>query len=97
MTDDRKIITDQVEQVWIIGYTLEDIAKEINDLLERYGPTARLQYENHPDRDIYVEISRPETDEEVLVRKSIENTMRLNAENREREEFKRLQRKFGVK
>lgn len=94
MDNQRKIIESNEEQVHIIGYPLGDIAETINDLLERYGPNAKLVYENHPDRDIYVETTRPETDSEMNVRISIERTMQLQREARERKEFERLQAKF---
>lgn len=95
MDNQRKIIESNEEQVHIIGYTLGDIAETINDLLERYGPNAKLVYENHPDRDIYVEITRPETDSEMNVRISIERTMQLQREARDMEHYQQLHKRYG--
>lgn len=95
MDNQRKLIQSQEEQAWIIGHSLRDIANVINDLIYRYGDDAKLVYENHPDRDIYVEITRLETDGEMQKRVSIERTMQLQREAREREQYQQLQAKYG--
>lgn len=96
---ERQIIQTKAECLDDLDYmTLGRVAKYITQLSEKYGPDARI--EQHEDRyddhsRLYVVIQRPETDAEMKYRISREEYYQKINEEREREDYERLQKKFG--
>lgn len=84
---------------------LGSLAKRIQEYIEDFGPDAYLewdQYNHYPySREaspIYrLKIEREESDEEFSKRLAEESARQAIIDTREKEEFERLQKKFGVK
>lgn len=98
---ERKMIPER-EHFFEIGGTLSDMQATLQAMIERYGPDAYIEGETEPysdsDREsFYVFTKRPENDREYYKRVKEEERMAAIFEKRERDEFERLQAKFGAK
>lgn len=103
----RKIINDRVEDIstWEFEGSLADVKQHIQNLIDKHGPDARLDYNRHfyydydneptPRYELY--IKREENDAEVKQRLMEEAEYTRQREERERAEFERLSQKFGAK
>lgn len=85
--------------------TLADLRGRINDWIDLYGPTARLDWDAHfqheydpnPSPRFNIVRDREETDEEYDRRVAKEKVDRQALEARELAELERLQKKFAGK
>jgi hypothetical protein len=103
----KKIITVMVNDVstWELEGKLSDVSALIQEWIKKYGADARLnwdpdywpQYNDSPSPRYEIKIDREETDAEYEKRIEAENFSKNLHEAREREEFERLQKKFGAK
>ena len=106
-TPTKKIIREMVDDVspYELTGTLKQLADQIQGYIDQHGPEARLDWNKYHYHDYDNEASprfeiyrdREETDEEYDRRTIKENIDKQMIEAREREEFERLQKKFGVK
>ena len=101
----RKIITvtAQTFSPYDFERTLENLLKEVKELIKVYGKDARLDYDPHHYEPYSSEasprfgilVSREETEEEYQSRVAEEKALGDDREARERAEFERLSKKFG--
>lgn len=77
---------------------LSKVAAYIDTLIQKYGPDATLDFratDEYGYPDVCVDVSRPETDEEMNMRISIRAKYEeLNVEARRRE-YEKLKKEFG--
>jgi hypothetical protein len=95
---ERKMVDVEVGSLSLNYSTLEDAKKQINYLIEHFGPSAEIHQEQYPYSDsshLAVYAKRPETDIQMARRIADEERWELEREKRDREEFDRLQKKFG--
>jgi len=100
----RKTITVNVDIVSPHDWegTLKQVRARIDELIEQHGEGARLDWnayyyyrgDESPTPRFEVQVTRPETDEEIAVRLAGVERDRLAQEARERKEYERLQAKF---
>jgi uncharacterized protein YwgA len=84
--------------------TLENLLKDVKQLIRTYGSKARLDYDPHHYEPYSTEaspqfgilVSREETEEEYQSRVAVEKALGDDREARERAEFERLSKKFGA-
>lgn len=82
--------------------TLVDLRNRLNDWIDSYGPTAKLDWDAHfqheydptPSPRFNIVVDREETDEEFDKRLVKEKYNRQLRETAERVEFERLKKKF---
>ncbi len=94
----RKIITVPATSIDIEYSTLGDAAKTIAELIEHYGPDAKLKYYEPAYTDskyLYVFETRLETDDEMNTRILQEECWEVEAVERDRKEFERLSKLYG--
>ena len=97
---ERKLILKEVTTLDIDGYLLKDVVKNLTELLAEYGPDAQVSEEQHQYQDgRYMALLRPtpETDAEMAQRINQEAINAARRERIERQEFERLQAKFGAR
>lgn len=100
-------IRKQVEEIsiWEFEGNLSTILERVQDLIKKYGPEARVdynknfyyEYDNEPSPRFELYVEREETDAELKLRvlQTAEHIRRH--EEAEKAEFERLQAKFGAK
>jgi hypothetical protein len=102
-TPQKKIIEETVAEIdgYSFEVTLAGLSQYVRDLIQKYGPDARVHYEKYflpyDDNDYYhhITIKREETDEEFQKRLAEEKARQDAIDERERKEFERLNKKFG--
>jgi hypothetical protein len=85
--------------------TLVDLRGKINDWIDLYGPTARLDWDPHfyydydpnPSPRFNIIGWREETDKELAIRLEKDEEMKTLTDRRDEAEFERLQKKFGFR
>lgn len=92
----RKTIVKVAERVE--GYTLKEVLENVNDLIERYGENAEVDYTTRDKWDdhqyLCVLSERLETDDEMKNRIKSEEYTKKMREDLEKREYKRLKKKF---
>jgi len=101
----KKIIQTTMDDIspYELEMDLAELRARVDEWIEKYGPDARLDwdkyhyypYESEPSPRFNILVSREETDAEFTNRLENEKSQRLAVELRERQEFERLQQKFG--
>jgi hypothetical protein len=103
---ERRMIDVRPES--LSGYDFESSLSSLKDLIqgliEKYGPDARLDwdpdfyelYNPSPSPKFHVYVRRMENNEEYENRVAQETKRLRENEDRERQEFNRLQKKFGA-
>jgi hypothetical protein len=101
----RKFIREQVDDVstWEFEGTLSSVLKRVQELIDKHGPGAYLNYNRHfyydydnnptPRYEMYID--REETDAEVKQRLMVEANYARQREEADKAEFERLSKKFG--
>lgn len=107
MKQNKRTVTESRDEFspWDLEGSLVDLRARIDNWISTYGNTARLDwdpdfyhaYDPNPSPRFSILVDRPETNEECADRTALEAAAVLARENREREEFIRLQTKFGAK
>jgi len=95
MTTERKLLPKEVDTLDLDGVLLKDAVKDLTELLEHYGDTARISEESRS--YLIVVVPTLESDDQLANRLKSEALRVLNKEARDRAEFERLQKKFVVK
>jgi hypothetical protein len=102
----RLKIKERVDDIstWEFEGTLATVLERVQTLIERHGPDARVNYNQHfyydydneptPRYELYAE--REETDDELKVRMLEQAEHIRKREEAEKAEFERLSKKFGV-
>ncbi len=103
----KKIISVEVDTMSPSDFegTLADARQKINELIDEYGPVARLDwnryfyydYATQPSPRFELYVDREETDEEFEKRVVQEKKLEAEQEKRDRKELVRLQKKLGEK
>jgi hypothetical protein len=103
----KKVITDTSNHFSPSDFEgmLTDARDRIRDLINDYGPSARLyfdrdfhyDYDSNPSPQFFIHFSRDETNEEFEKRVKEEEQKKAAIEAREFAEYQRLQKKFGSK
>jgi hypothetical protein len=103
----KKVINETVEEVspYDLGTTLERLLEQVNEWIIKYGLDADFDwdsdhwepYHSSPSPRFNIKKKREETSAEYEKRIQEEDLRKNSQETREREEFERLQRKFGGK
>jgi hypothetical protein len=102
----RKVVT-VTEETFSSGDfegTLKSLLEKTQELIRKYGENARLDYDkyfSYPyDNDYYpsymVQVSRPETDEEMNKRVAEEKSQQDKVRQRELAELERLSKKYNA-
>ena len=94
----RKIVNKPVTSVDIEWSTLESAVKTLHNLVNTYGPNAKIKSYTPQYSDteyLYVYADEPETDSEMNLRIALEERYEREQEVRDRKEFERLAAKFG--
>jgi hypothetical protein len=107
MKQNNRTVTESKDEFspYDLEGSLVDLRNRIDAWISAYGNTARLDwdanfhyaYDPNPSPKFSILVDRPETKEEHDARTAVEAAALLARENREREEFDRLQKKFGAK
>lgn len=95
---DRKTVELCARNLDLECYTLAEARDIIQELIECYGPDAKIDkfQEDYSDRDyLAVMIKRPETDEEMASRILKEEHYEAKVAERDLTEFQRLKKVFG--
>lgn len=89
------------------GYDLDgkvsNVIERLQDIIKTYGPEVTLDwdpnhwesYDSSPSPRYWIKRSRPETDEEMTKRITDEEAIYIQYEERERNQYEALKRKFG--
>jgi hypothetical protein len=94
---ERQKVSRCMENLDLEYSTLEDAALEIKSLIERYGKDATIkQYSDYDDERLGVFVLVDETDAEMANRIAREEKWEAERKVRERAEFERLQKLYGV-
>lgn len=103
----KRIITDTITDVspYELECSFADLRKRVDEWIDQYGENARLawdahfyyDYDSNPSPRFNIMCDREETDEEIAIRVAKERQDKDLAEERDRAEFKRLQKKFQEK
>ena len=96
---ERKIVTTPAELLDLEYKTLQSARDLLDELIEKYGSTAKIEYHQQPWSDesyLYVFENKPETDEQMATRIANEEKLEADRDARDRKEFERLQAKFGA-
>ena len=106
-TQPKKIITEMVTDVspYEMEGTLQQVLTQIQQWITNHGPDARLnwngdywaQYSDSPSPRYEININREETDVEYQKRIADETLKQTQQDARDKKEYDRLQKKFGVK
>ena len=106
-TQPKKIITEMVTDVspYEMEGTLQQVLTQIQQWITNDGPDARLkwngdhwpQYSDSPCPRYEINITREETDVEYQKRIADETLKQTQQDARDKKEYDRLQKKFGVK
>ena len=105
-TQPKKIITKMVTNVspYEMEGTLQQVLTQIQQWITNHGPDARLnwngdywqQYSDSPSPRYEININREETDVEYQKRIADETLKQTQQDARDKKEYDRLQKKFGV-
>ena len=106
-TQPKKIITEMVTDVspYEMDGTLQQVLTQIQQWITNHGPDARLnwdgdhwqRYSDSPSPRYEININREETDVEYQKRIADETLKQTQQDARDKKEYDRLQKKFGVK
>lgn len=97
---ERKIVPSE-ECSFYFKNKLSEVLKEVKQLIKEYGPDAYVagRTEDYSDSDresFYVYVMKPENDVQYNKRIAREEKWEKDAEERDAQEFARLQAKFGA-
>jgi hypothetical protein len=99
MANRARMIVEVPETSVDINYgTLGNALETIQSLIEAYGSDARIDYYQAPYSEsqyLYVYVKRQESDDEYNARIANEERWERQGEEKDRQEYERLQRKFG--
>ena len=97
---ERKMISVEQTSADLDGLTLSKAIQALKELVCLYGAEATLEevtdmYSESDRTDMKVFVMKPETDEQMAHRIRMEEKYEAAQESRDREDFERLQKKFG--
>jgi hypothetical protein len=95
----RKTVSIPGENIDLEYMTLGELKNKVNFLIEKYSETKMIsKVENDYDNGYYfcLMFDRPETDKEMKIRIKKEEEYEKWREDRDKQEFKRLKKKFDV-
>lgn len=92
----RKLRSKEATQIYFASDTLDEAIAKLESLRESYGGDAKIQQRSeYGDDYLAVMVMQPESDREMTRRISQEEHYEAVREEQERQEFERLQKKFG--
>lgn len=96
--EEKKVIDVEITTVYFDGYKATELIAYLKDYIDSYGDTCYIDmdYGSHGSSDTYtLKYKRMENDEEFAKRITLEAQQKEAYDERERQVFERLKKKYG--